>query len=141
MPVAAYNSNVAGTGTVTTPLTGNRLAIAGTDEGLASPATQAKPWVPASCETSLFDKGSYSALAFALKVERGKLTWHFQRVLMDNGPDKLVFSIRKFYEMPGSDGNVGRLAVYDTRSVKELWSFEQNVPFLTAVARAGYRAR
>lgn len=90
---------------MTTPLTGNRLAIAGTDEGLASPATQAKPWIPASCETSLFDKGSYSALAFALKVDDG------------------------------------RLAVYDTLSIKELWSFEQNVPFLTAVARAGYRAR
>ena len=42
VPVAAYNPNVVGTGTVTATLTGNKLAIAGTYEGLASPATQAK---------------------------------------------------------------------------------------------------
>jgi hypothetical protein len=42
VPVAAYNVNIVGTGTVTATLTGNRLAIAGTYEGLASPATQAK---------------------------------------------------------------------------------------------------
>jgi hypothetical protein len=44
VPVAAYNPNVVGTGTVTATLTGNKLAIAGTYEGLASPATQAKIW-------------------------------------------------------------------------------------------------
>ena len=44
VPVASYNPNVVGTGTVTATLTGNKLAIAGTYEGLASPATQAKLW-------------------------------------------------------------------------------------------------
>jgi len=42
VPVAAYNVNVVGTGTVTATLSGNKLAIAGTYEGLASAATQAK---------------------------------------------------------------------------------------------------
>jgi hypothetical protein len=42
VPVAAYNVNVVGTGTVTATLTGNKLAIAGTYEGLASAATLAK---------------------------------------------------------------------------------------------------
>ena len=42
VPVAAYNANVVGTGNVTATLTGNKLAVAGTYEGLASPATQAK---------------------------------------------------------------------------------------------------
>lgn len=42
VPVAAYNANVVGTGTVTATLTGNRLSIAGTYEGLASAATLAK---------------------------------------------------------------------------------------------------
>jgi hypothetical protein len=42
VPVAAYNVNVVGSGTVIATLTGNKLAIAGTYEGLASPATQAK---------------------------------------------------------------------------------------------------
>jgi hypothetical protein len=44
VPVAAYNANVVGTGTVTATLTGNKLVIAGTYEGLASPATQARIW-------------------------------------------------------------------------------------------------
>lgn len=42
VPVAAFNPNVVGTGTVTATLTGNKLAIAGTYEGLASNATMAK---------------------------------------------------------------------------------------------------
>ena len=42
VPVAAYNVNVVGAGTVTATLTGNKLAVSGTYEGLASPATQAK---------------------------------------------------------------------------------------------------
>ena len=36
VPVAAYNPVVVGTGTVIATLTGNKLAIAGTYEGLAS---------------------------------------------------------------------------------------------------------
>ena len=42
VPVAAYNANIVGSGSVTATLTGNALAISGTYEGLASPATQAK---------------------------------------------------------------------------------------------------
>jgi hypothetical protein len=42
VPVAAYNANIVGNGTVTATLTGTRLVVSGTYEGLASPATQAK---------------------------------------------------------------------------------------------------
>lgn len=42
MPVAAYNPDIVGTGRVTATVTGNKLVIDGTYQGLASPATQAK---------------------------------------------------------------------------------------------------
>jgi len=42
-------------------------------------------------------------------------------------------SSQVIFEMPGSDGNMGRLSAYRASDFKPAWSFQQRSPFLTGV--------
>ena len=70
---------------------------------------QAKPWMPASRGMTTLDKALYTSSTVALDADTGKLAWHYQhapgealdldevfeRVLVDVGGQKLVFTIGK----------------------------------------------
>ncbi len=70
---------------------------------------QAKPWMPVSRGTSVRDAALYTASTVALRPDDGSLAWHFQhmpgesldldevfeRVLVDIGAEKALFTIGK----------------------------------------------
>ena len=70
---------------------------------------QPKPWMPASRGTKVADAALYTGSTVALRAEDGSLAWHYQhipgetldqdevfeRVLIDNGPEKALFTIGK----------------------------------------------
>ena len=57
-------------------------------------------------------------------------------VEMKEGSGGVAAAVR-VYEMPGTNGNMGRLSAYDTKTMKRAWTFQQRSPFLTAVLSTG----
>src|SRR5690606_23199946 len=95
---------------------------------------QAKPWMPASRGMGTLDVALYTSSTVALDVATGKLAWHyahapgealdldvvFERVLVDAGDDKYVFTV-------GKDGILWKLDRGNGRYVDHVETVFQNV--------------
>ncbi|MFP6840458.1 MAG: PQQ-binding-like beta-propeller repeat protein [Pseudohongiellaceae bacterium] len=87
---------------------------------------QQKPWMPASRSLSIFDTGLFTNSTVAVNVDNGELDWFFQhvpaealdldevfeRVLIDRGDDKFVFSIGKHGILWKHDRVTGEFVAY-----------------------------
>ena len=96
---------------------------------------QAKPWVPASRGLTVLDKVLYTGSTLALNPDTGKLAWYFQhapaesldldevfeRVLVDIGDQKVVFSAGKAGILWKLDRRTGQYLGHKETVFQNVW--------------------